>query len=72
MWGHGYGSQAVRMYSDELLAQGYDAVYADCFLDNPASARVLEKAGFVYQHDFVRNFSCFSKPRQLHLYKKTR
>lgn len=72
VWGHGYGTQAIGMYSDRLLAQGYDAVYADCFLDNPASARVLEKTGFIYQCDYVRSFSCFPKPRRLHLYKKTR
>lgn len=70
-WGRGYATQAVRIYSQMLLESGLPAIYADCFLDNPASARVLEKAGFVYQYDFTRKFDCFAQPRQLHLYKKT-
>ncbi|MDO4740392.1 MAG: GNAT family N-acetyltransferase [Eubacteriales bacterium] len=70
-WGRGYCTQAVIEYSDMLLQVGYDAVYADCFTDNPASARVLEKAGFAHRYDFVRQFPCFAEPKQLHLYKKT-
>lgn len=70
-WGKGFCTQAVQEYSYLLFLAGYDAVYADCFLDNPGSARVLEKAGFVYQHDFTKKFDCFDEPRQLHLYKKT-
>lgn len=71
-WGKGICTQAVRLYTQQLFAQGYDSIYADCFLDNPASARVLEKAGFVYQHDFEKKFSCFEEVRTLHLYKLTR
>ena len=70
-WGKGFCTQAVKEYSDLLFLAGYDAVYADCFLDNPASARVLEKAGFTYQYDFTKKFDCFDEPRRLHLYKKT-
>ena len=70
-WGKGYCTQAVETYSRLLLEAGYDAVYADCFTDNPASARVLEKAGFAYQHDFEKKFDCFDAPKALHLYKKS-
>ena len=70
-WGRGFCTQAVREYTRLLFAYGFEAVYADCFIDNPASARVLEKAGFAYQHDFTKKFDCFDEPRQLHLYKKT-
>lgn len=70
-WGKGYCTQAVTAYSDMLLEAGYDAVYADCFTDNPASARVLEKSGFEYRYDFVKEFACFYEPRRLHLYRKT-
>lgn len=70
-WGRGICTQAVRQYTDLLFAFGFDAVYADCFLDNSASARVLEKAGFVYQYDFTKEFACFAQPKELHLYKKT-
>lgn len=70
-WGRGFGTQAVREYTDLLFMAGCDAVYADCFIDNPASARVLEKAGFVYQRDFMKKFPCFPEERELHLYRKT-
>jgi RimJ/RimL family protein N-acetyltransferase len=46
-WGRGIMTQAVRAFSDHLLGdRGFVRREAPVFEINPASARVLEKAGF--------------------------
>jgi len=46
-WGRGIMSEAVRAFSDHLIARrGFLRLEAPVFETNPASARVLEKAGF--------------------------
>jgi [ribosomal protein S5]-alanine N-acetyltransferase len=46
-WGRGIMSEAVRAYGDHLLNErGFVRLEAPVFETNPASARVLEKAGF--------------------------
>jgi ribosomal-protein-alanine N-acetyltransferase len=57
-WGQGYATEAVRAvigYGFRTLA--LNKVYAECHGDNPASRRVLEKAGMTFeghlrQHSF--------------------
>lgn len=49
-WGQGYMTEAVRA----VLRCGFgpmslDLISATCYPDNPASRRVLEKCGFVYE-----------------------
>lgn len=45
-WGHGFAAEALRHLVDWALAQpGIFRAYAFCDLENPASARVMEKAG---------------------------
>ena len=49
-WGNGYTTEAVRAvvgYGFEALA--VNRVYAECHGDNPASRRVLEKAGMTLE-----------------------
>ena len=46
-WGQGYMSEAVRAWTDWMLAQPEIwRVWTVTHVDNPASRRVLEKAGF--------------------------
>lgn len=46
-WGHGIMTGAVRTFSEYLLRErGFIRLEAPVFAINPASARVLEKAGF--------------------------
>ena len=46
-WGQGYMSEAVRAWTDWLLTQPEIwRVWTVAHIDNPASKRVLEKAGF--------------------------
>jgi ribosomal-protein-alanine N-acetyltransferase len=47
-WGRGYATEALRQVVVSLEATAtVSRIWATCALDNPASARVLEKSGFV-------------------------
>jgi RimJ/RimL family protein N-acetyltransferase len=54
-WGRGYATEAARAVSAEALREG--PVTATHFVDNPASGRVLEKAGFAYTGEIEPRFS---------------
>ena len=48
--GHGYMTEVARAVSDWFLEEGeVFRVWATCDVDNHASARVLEKAGFTFE-----------------------
>lgn len=48
--GHGYATEAMQGFIGFLFDRfGMDALYADVFIDNPGSERVLRKLGFDYQ-----------------------
>jgi ribosomal-protein-alanine N-acetyltransferase len=57
-WGRGYATEAVRAVIDYGFRDlGLNRVWAQCYGDNPASRRVLEKVGMTYegclrQHSF--------------------
>lgn len=57
-WGEGFATEALRGFIAE--AQSLGTLVAGHFVDNPASGRVLEKAGFVYTGDVE---PCFSLAR---------
>ena len=46
-WNHGYATEAVLGLIDYARWLGIPSLLADTFPNNPASARVLAKAGFV-------------------------
>lgn len=54
-WGLGYASEALAAFLSE--ADGLGVLEAGHFVDNPASGRVLEKAGFAYTGEKVLQFS---------------
>jgi RimJ/RimL family protein N-acetyltransferase len=45
-WGRGYATEAAAALVDIARALGFTQLEGSHFLDNPASARVLEKLGF--------------------------
>ena len=55
-WGRGYATAAVELLVEEARRRGLERLYAEVFVENPASMRVLEKAGFAREgeaeHDF--------------------
>jgi len=44
-WGKGFASAALKLAIDDLFRQGYRSVLCGAFEENPASLRVMEKAG---------------------------
>ncbi|MEL6337774.1 MAG: GNAT family N-acetyltransferase [Pseudomonadota bacterium] len=66
-WNSGYVSEALGAVLSHLFeARGLNAIGASVFADNPASARVLEKAGFVetgttMQYSVAREDSALSR-----------
>jgi [ribosomal protein S5]-alanine N-acetyltransferase len=49
-WGQGFATEAVAAFCDHVLATtGFTRLWATVFDGNPASARVLEKCGFVLE-----------------------
>jgi ribosomal-protein-alanine N-acetyltransferase len=75
-WGKGYMTEAVIELSNLALAQPeIDRVFAICDVENAASARVLEKAGFELEgllgkHTVFPNLS--PVPRDVFSYSKVR
>jgi RimJ/RimL family protein N-acetyltransferase len=57
-WGRGYATEALRAFVK--LADALGGLEAGHFVDNPASGRVLEKAGFAYTGETE---ACFSLAR---------
>jgi [ribosomal protein S5]-alanine N-acetyltransferase len=49
-WGRGYMTEALRLLLDLAFRMlGASRVFGECHLDNPASARVMEKAGMLFE-----------------------
>ena len=75
-WGRGYASRALKALVDLALAQpGIWRAWAFCDAENPASARVMEKAGMSFEGRLRRwhiapNVS--SEPRDCLAYAKVR
>ena len=44
-WGKGYMTRALGIAISELFRMGYEEVVCGAFIQNPASIRVMEKAG---------------------------
>jgi RimJ/RimL family protein N-acetyltransferase len=58
-WGLGFATESVRAVVGHARERGVEALMSHVFLDNPASARVLEKVRFTYRgvttgHDPLR------------------
>lgn len=54
-WGQGFASEALNAFVGEAKTLG--ALQAGHFVDNPASGRVLQKAGFAYTGETAQLFS---------------
>lgn len=54
-WGRGFASETLNAFLSEARALG--VLEAGHYTDNPASGRVLEKAGFVYTGETRPSFS---------------
>ena len=56
-WGQGYATEASKAVVDHGFRKlGLARIYAQCFSRNPASARVLEKAGMIKEGHLRKHF----------------
>ena len=80
-WGNGYMTEsvlAVLYYGFSVM--GLDLISANCYPDNPASKRVLEKSGFYYEGYLrmaeqvsptdIKDHLCFSRLKEEYINKK--
>lgn len=75
-WGQGYMTEALRRLIDECFRlEGIHRVWAYCDCENPASARVMEKAGMIEEgllHAWAVHPNVASTPRDCWCYAITR
>jgi len=64
-WGRGYATEAVAALSVLARRRGLIWIEAFSFVENPASARVLAKAGFGELGTVVRNYPARGGPRRV-------
>jgi ribosomal-protein-alanine N-acetyltransferase len=69
-WGQGYATEAVRAMIAHARQVGFARLEAFSFVENPASARVLEKAGFTYLGVVRRRYSQRGGLRRVRHYQK--
>lgn len=56
-WGQGYATEACRKMLDQAFTEhGLNRVFGCCLVRNPASRRVLEKAGMAFEGRFKQEF----------------
>lgn len=70
-WGKGYATEAVRALLEYARPLGLRQLDAYSFVDNPASARVLEKAGFADLGVTTRSYPERGGRRRVKHYRKT-
>ncbi len=68
-WGRGIVTEAIKRFAPWIMDRyGLTRLHADCFTDNPASARVLEKAGFVHESTKRRAAIKHGVIKDMHVY----
>jgi len=68
-WGRGIVTEAIRKFAPWVMERyGLTRLHADCFTDNPASSRVLEKAGFTRESTKRRAAIKMGEIKDMHVY----
>ncbi len=72
-WGRGIVTEAIRKFTPWIMERyGLTRLHADCFTDNPASSRVLEKAGFTRESTKRRAAIKLGEIKDMHVYVMVR
>ena len=72
-WGRGIMSEAVERFTEYAFAEfGLNRIFAEPYVGNEASARVLEKAGYVCEGVMRANVLKDGKVMDQYLYAKVR
>jgi len=69
-WDRGYATEVVRALRDHARSLGLRQLDAYSFVDNPASARVLEKAAFAHLGVIERRYPARGGQRKVRHYRK--
>jgi RimJ/RimL family protein N-acetyltransferase len=69
-WGRGYATEAVGAMLDHARLLGLRRLDAYSFIDNPASARVLERAGFADRGVIIRDYPARGGRREVRHFRK--
>ena len=69
-WRHGYGTEMLKTLTDYLLLT-FDVCFADCFLDNDASRKTIEKCGYKFDEDYTMKFDGLGEEKTCHSYYYT-
>ena len=64
---HGYGTEMLRTVTSYLLER-FDAVFADCFVGNTASQKLIEKCGYRYLGNYTLFFEELSEKKTCRCY----
>ena len=68
-WGRGIVTEAIKNFAPWVMERyGLTRLHADCFTDNPASSRVLEKAAFVHESTKRRAAIKLGEIKDMHVY----
>lgn len=66
----GYGTEMLETMTEYLL-QYYYMCYADCFVENEASRKTIEKCGYRYFGDYELFFEEVGEMKKLHSFART-
>lgn len=67
-WNNGYATEAARAAIQYAFARGFKRVFAEHYHTNPASGRVLEKAGMTFEGVLRQHMIKWDKPMDMHVY----
>lgn len=72
-WGRGIVTAAIKNFAPWIMDRyRLSRLHADCFTDNPASSRVLEKAGFTRESTKRRAAIKHGEIKDMHVYVMVR
>ncbi len=66
-WKNGYGSETLTTLTGYLLKSFY-ACFADCFVENDASRRTIERCGYSYLGEYTMYFNDLGKEKTCRSY----
>lgn len=67
-WGNGYATEALRAVIDHAFSLGINRVFAEHFAHNPASGRVMQKAGMKHEGTLRQHMVKWDQPVDCEVY----
>ena len=67
-WGHGYATEAVKAVIQYAFSRGINRVFAEHYHTNPASGRVMQKAGMKHEGTLRQHMMKWDQPMDCEVY----